>query len=149
MLVRVQVPAHLDVRRPVDLGWIQRPGDEEAIAGAFASRLNEQALEAGLSVSGIGAQVAQSAAERVGRTLDGSMQAGIDRPVQRRGPPGAPACTQLVQRGPTREAQVQVEFRDQVGREVASAIGDSQAVLGESRQRHRCIQVVEHLQRPG
>ena len=143
----VQVPADPHVGRPGDVLWIQRADDQEAVRRTGAGGLDQQPIEARLSVGRIRAEVAECTSKVLGRVRDRRMQARVDRAVQRRRAPSTPAGAQLVEQRPAAETQVQVELGNQVRREIARALGDGDAVLVERREGHRGIEIVEDLQR--
>ena len=131
---RGEVLDALDVRRPGDVGRVERPGDGEAPVGRAAGRLEEQAVERRLAVGAVGAEVGEVPA---GGDLPPSVGGGVDRAVERAGGAGAVVALEAVEGRAAGEGEVEVEAGDEPGREVLLVAG------GELGQRHRRVDVVE------
>ena len=131
---RGEVLDALDVRRPGDVGRIERPGDGEAPVGRAAGRLEEQAVEGRLAVGAVGAEVGEVPAGGHGLP---SVGGGIDRAEERPGGAGAVVALEAVEGRAAGEGEVEVEAGDERGREVLLVAG------GELGQRHRRVDVVE------
>jgi hypothetical protein len=106
----------LDVGGPVDAVRVLRAGDDEAEVGAAAGGLEEQAVEGGLSVVAVGAEIAQVPA--LGGAGVGRVGRGVDGAVERLGPAGAADVFEVVEDLAAGEGEVGVKEGDLAGGQV-------------------------------
>src|SRR4051812_27313260 len=110
-----QVLDLLDVRRPVDVIRILRTGDAEVEMRQTTGRPDQQLLEGGLPVVAVGAEVGEVP---VFPDVEWRVCLGIDRAVQCSCPRRSELALDAIQRGPTRERQIEVIAGDELWRDI-------------------------------
>ncbi len=129
-----QVLDALHVAWPNDVLRILRAGDDEPTRRQIHRRLHQQALESGLPVHAVSAEIAEVPL-RLARL--GIIRGRIHRAVERTRGGRAPLLLQLPKDRAARERQIHLITRNQRGRDVTGI------AVAQLRQRHRRIDVVE------
>ncbi len=131
----------MDVLGPHELGRIARAADDEAALLQAARRLDQQALDGGLAIGGVGPEVRGVGGEArvAGR---GAMHRRIDRAVERGDRARAEPLGQFVERGSAGVAEDEVEVGESVGRQVLDGL-----TAGEALERDRRVEIVEDAHR--
>src|SRR5205085_8441656 len=133
VLPRREVVPPPDVARPADGVGILRAGDDEAAVLPLARGADEEPVERRLAVGAVRPEVAEVPTRGA---LLGEVLLRVERAIQRARPRGPIAALDAAQYRAAGEGEVEVEFGDEIGREVVAG------ALLDLRQRHRRVDVI-------